>query len=113
MLAFDSLEATVLTRGVQGEIEVEFAISGPALDQAIAMQGEMPLPPYIAGKRKADARDRDDYQTLFARAEGSVAAPTAGLHFTPDLVRRLEAQRRRDREAGVTLQCRGLAPFSP
>ena len=48
----------------------------------------MPLPPYIAGKRAADARDADDYQTLFAREPGAVAAPTAGLHFTPDAARR-------------------------
>jgi S-adenosylmethionine:tRNA ribosyltransferase-isomerase len=50
----------------------------------------MPLPPYIASKRKQDARDRSDYQTVFARREGSVAAPTAGLHFTPELLARLE-----------------------
>jgi S-adenosylmethionine:tRNA ribosyltransferase-isomerase len=56
----------------------------------------MPLPPYIAGKRKADARDVTDYQTMFADEEGSVAAPTAALHFTPDLVARLQA-------AGVAL----------
>jgi S-adenosylmethionine:tRNA ribosyltransferase-isomerase len=56
----------------------------------------MPLPPYIAGKRPADERDVTDYQTLFADEEGSVAAPTAALHFTPDLVARLAAR-------GVTL----------
>ena len=48
--------------------------------------GRMPLPPYIAGKRAADARDRDDYQTMFAREKGAVAAPTAALHFTPALM---------------------------
>ena len=51
----------------------------------------MPLPPYIAGKRAADARDADDYQTLFAREPGAVAAPTAGLHFTPELLAAVEA----------------------
>ena len=51
--------------------------------------GRVPLPPYIAGKRAADARDRDDYQTMFAREEGAVAAPTAALHFTPRLMERL------------------------
>lgn len=56
--------------------------------------GTMPLPPYIAGKRPADARDRADYQTMFAAHDGAVAAPTAALHFTPDLVARLN-------EAGV------------
>lgn len=50
----------------------------------------MPLPPYIASKRRQDARDQSDYQTVYARREGSVAAPTAGLHFTPDLLERLE-----------------------
>ena len=54
--------------------------------------GRMPLPPYIAAKRPADAQDRTDYQTMFAREEGAVAAPTAALHFTPDLMERLAAQ---------------------
>ena len=53
--------------------------------------GRMPLPPYIAGRRAADARDRDDYQTMFAREEGAVAAPTAALHFTPRLMQALAA----------------------
>jgi S-adenosylmethionine:tRNA ribosyltransferase-isomerase len=53
--------------------------------------GRMPLPPYIAGKRAADVRDVDDYQTMFAREEGAVAAPTAALHFTPRLVDALDA----------------------
>jgi S-adenosylmethionine:tRNA ribosyltransferase-isomerase len=66
-----------------------FAFAGSALDQALDERGEMPLPPYIAGRRAADERDRDDYQTMFAREEGSVAAPTAGLHFTPALVEAL------------------------
>jgi S-adenosylmethionine:tRNA ribosyltransferase-isomerase len=64
------------------------------LDQAIDERGDMPLPPYIAARRAPDARDRDDYQTMFAQQEGSVAAPTAALHFTPSLVERL-------RERGV------------
>jgi S-adenosylmethionine:tRNA ribosyltransferase-isomerase len=59
------------------------------LDQAIEERGDMPLPPYIASRREPDAADRADYQTTFARHEGSVAAPTAGLHFTPDLIDRL------------------------
>ena len=53
--------------------------------------GRMPLPPYIAGRREADARDADDYQTMFARREGAVAAPTAALHFTPGLIEALAA----------------------
>ena len=69
---------------------LSFAFHGPVLDQAIDERGDMPLPPYIAGKRAPDERDRADYQTLFARDEGSVAAPTAGLHFTDDLLARLK-----------------------
>ncbi len=87
------LDATVDGKGEGGEVALSFAFHGPVLDQAIAERGDMPLPPYIAGKRAPDERDRTDYQTLFARAEGSVAAPTAGLHFTDDLVGRLKARR--------------------
>ncbi|WP_395394752.1 tRNA preQ1(34) S-adenosylmethionine ribosyltransferase-isomerase QueA [Novosphingobium sp. BL-8A] len=53
--------------------------------------GRMPLPPYIAGKRETDEADRSDYQTMFAEKDGAVAAPTASLHFTPELMERLEA----------------------
>ncbi len=84
-----SLTASVVRRGEGGEIELKFALSDDALDEQIEEQGEVPLPPYIAGKRSADDRDRADYQTVFARHDGSVAAPTAGLHFTPGLLRRL------------------------
>jgi S-adenosylmethionine:tRNA ribosyltransferase-isomerase len=62
------------------------------METTLATLGTMPLPPYIAGKRAPDAQDNDDYQTLFAREEGAVAAPTAGLHFTPQLVQRLQAK---------------------
>ena len=80
------LAACVAARGEGGEVEIAFDLKGTALDLAIAAQGEMPLPPYIAGKRSADGQDAADYQTIFARHEGSVAAPTAGLHFTPQLL---------------------------
>jgi S-adenosylmethionine:tRNA ribosyltransferase-isomerase len=90
------LDATV-ERKEGGEVTLAFAFHGPVLDEAIAERGEMPLPPYIVAKRSADDQDRRDYQTIFAQAEGSVAAPTAGLHFTPELVRRLE-------RAGTTLR---------
>jgi S-adenosylmethionine:tRNA ribosyltransferase-isomerase len=109
-LAFGDLKAEVAGRGGNGEAEIRFALSGAALDAAIAAAGEMPLPPYIAGKRKADLQDRSDYQTLFARQEGSVAAPTAGLHFTPELFARLE-QKSVSRET-VTLHV-GLGTFLP
>ncbi len=85
------LDATVEHKGDAGEVTLAFAFHGAVLDQSIAERGDIPLPPYIAGKRKADARDAADYQTMFADEEGSVAAPTASLHFTPDLVTRLQA----------------------
>jgi S-adenosylmethionine:tRNA ribosyltransferase-isomerase len=86
------LEAEVAAKGEGGEVELRFALSGPALDEAIARLGELPLPPYIAGKRPTDGRDAADYQTMHAREDGAVAAPTAGLHFTPELVAALEAR---------------------
>ena len=84
-----TLTAEIVRRGEAGEVELAFAETGVALNTAIAAEGEMPLPPYIAGKRKPDARDAADYQTIFAERSGSVAAPTAGLHFTPELFDRL------------------------
>ncbi|MEE2879006.1 MAG: tRNA preQ1(34) S-adenosylmethionine ribosyltransferase-isomerase QueA [Pseudomonadota bacterium] len=69
-----------------GEVELAFSLSGDALDAALDAHGAMPLPPYIARRRAADARDRETYQTSFAGEDAkSVAAPTAGLHFTPRL----------------------------
>jgi S-adenosylmethionine:tRNA ribosyltransferase-isomerase len=84
-----ALDATVKEKGEGGEVTLAFDLSGPDLDAAIAELGAMPLPPYIAAKRAEDAQDRGDYQTVYAREDGSVAAPTAGLHFTPDLFARL------------------------
>ncbi len=82
------LSATVLSRK-EGEVELAFDLAGTALDQAIATKGVMPLPPYIASRRQPDARDGSDYQTIYATIPGSVAAPTAGLHFTDGLFARL------------------------
>ncbi len=87
-----TIRTEVTARGDGGDVELHFALHGAALDAAIAAQGEVPLPPYIAGKRPADARDRADYQTIFAKETGSVAAPTAGLHFTPGLFAALAAR---------------------
>jgi S-adenosylmethionine:tRNA ribosyltransferase-isomerase len=84
------LDATVEEKGEGGEVTLAFALHGAVLDQAIEERGTMPLPPYIASRREADGRDRDDYQTMFALEEGAVAAPTAGLHFTPALVAALQ-----------------------
>jgi S-adenosylmethionine:tRNA ribosyltransferase-isomerase len=81
------LDATVQAKGEGGEVTLAFAFHGPVLDQAVDERGAMPLPPYI--RRSPDERDRTDYQTMFAQAEGSVAAPTAGLHFTDALTSRL------------------------
>ena len=83
------LDAQVSEKDEGGEIALSFAFHGPILDQAIAERGDMPLPPYIASRREPDDKDRTDYQTFFAREEGSVAAPTAGLHFTEGLVKLL------------------------
>ena len=79
------LDASVEAKGDEGEVTLSFSFHGPALDQAIEDVGTPPLPPYIASKRAPDERDVGDYQTMFAANEGAVAAPTAGLHFTPAL----------------------------
>ncbi|MBW0150959.1 MAG: tRNA preQ1(34) S-adenosylmethionine ribosyltransferase-isomerase QueA [Phenylobacterium sp.] len=84
-----ALDATVVEKGEGGEILLAFDLAGPALDEAIKARGAMPLPPYIAAKRPEDDQDQTDYQTIYAQADGSVAAPTAGLHFTPELLARL------------------------
>jgi S-adenosylmethionine:tRNA ribosyltransferase-isomerase len=91
-----NLDATVEHKGDAGEITLSFAFHGPILDQAIADVGATPLPPYIASKRAPDEHDAADYQTMFAAHEGAVAAPTAGLHFTPELEAALH-----DRGAGI------------
>jgi S-adenosylmethionine:tRNA ribosyltransferase-isomerase len=109
-LDFGGLSASVAARGENGEAEIVFALSGAALDKALSNRGEMPLPPYIAGKRKPDARDLEDYQTIYAQNGGSAAAPTAGLHFTPALFSALD-QKGLMREA-VTLHV-GLGTFLP
>jgi len=87
-----ALDATVEEKGEGGEALLRFDFHGPALDEAIAALGHMPLPPYIAARRPDDEQDRADYQTVYAEREGSVAAPTAGLHFTPELMAKLEAR---------------------
>jgi S-adenosylmethionine:tRNA ribosyltransferase-isomerase len=79
------LDAEVEHKGDDGAVTLSFSFHGPTLDQAIADLGSPPLPPYIASKRAPDERDVGDYQTMFAVNEGAVAAPTAGLHFTPGL----------------------------
>jgi S-adenosylmethionine:tRNA ribosyltransferase-isomerase len=87
-----ALDATVEEKGEGGEVLLRFDFHGAVLDEAIEALGHMPLPPYIAARRPDDEQDRTDYQTVFAKREGSVAAPTAGLHFTDDLLARLQAR---------------------
>lgn len=86
------LQMRVEERHDGGEVMLVFEWEGAALDAAIARLGETPLPPYIASKRPPDERDLRDYQTIYAANDGSVAAPTAGLHFTPALLAALDAR---------------------
>lgn len=81
----DALTARVVSRA-DGQARLAFNLSGDDFDAALARTGAMPLPPYIASKRPADAQDMDDYQTVFARHPGAVAAPTASLHFDAPLL---------------------------
>ncbi|MGA0545022.1 tRNA preQ1(34) S-adenosylmethionine ribosyltransferase-isomerase QueA [Brevundimonas sp. VNH65] len=87
-----TLSATVFAKSDDGLVTLRFDLAGPALDDAVRDVGVMPLPPYIAAKRPEDDQDRADYQTVFAEHDGSVAAPTAGLHFTPGLLDALAAR---------------------
>ena len=92
VIAFsDRLSATVAEKG-ETDLRLVFGLEGAAFDAALAEAGAMPLPPYIAAKRPADAQDRQDYQTVFARHSGAVAAPTASLHFDRDLLDALAAK---------------------
>ena len=93
VVVFGDLSAEVLDKS-DGQVELKFSAGGAALDESFQRQGQMPLPPYIASKRAADARDMQDYQTVFAREPGAVAAPTASLHFDAALLQSLA-------EAGV------------
>jgi S-adenosylmethionine:tRNA ribosyltransferase-isomerase len=85
------LEARIASKGEGGEILLEFNRSGLELQAGFEASGAAPLPPYIASKRAPDEEDVRDYQTIFAREPGSVAAPTAGLHFTPELLDEVES----------------------
>jgi len=86
----DGVAAVATDRAADGSARLDFEGDEP-VELLLGRAGRMPLPPYIAGRRAADARDRDDYQTMFAREEGAVAAPTAALHFTPRLMAALAA----------------------
>ena len=86
VIRFGELEAEITGKSEGGDTRLRFNRAGAGLDEAIAATGVPPLPPYIARKRGVDEQDTEDYQTLFAREDGSVAAPTAGLHFTDRLL---------------------------
>jgi S-adenosylmethionine:tRNA ribosyltransferase-isomerase len=86
----ENVAARAVERNDDGSILLSFEGEEP-IETLLERAGTMPLPPYIAGKRPTDARDRDDYQTMFAREAGAVAAPTAALHFTPELMAALAA----------------------
>jgi S-adenosylmethionine:tRNA ribosyltransferase-isomerase len=87
-----ALDAEVEDKGDAGDVLLRFHFAGAALDDAIDRLGLPPLPPYIASRRAVNESDRADYETMFAAKPGAVAAPTAGLHFTPALVARLDAR---------------------
>ena len=84
------LEGVVEARGDDGSVQWRFDSAAP-FDEALAAAGQMPLPPYIASKRAVDDQDLADYQTLYAAKPGAVAAPTAGLHFTPEILAAIDA----------------------
>ena len=109
-LRFGTLRAEVVAVHGGGEASVRFDRGGADLDAAIAAWGELPLPPYIEGKRATDEKDRTDYQTVYANEPGAVAAPTAGLHWTPRLLE--EIDRRGIERATVTLHV-GAGTFLP
>jgi len=92
-LYFDeALQAEVTEKRDGGDVSLKFNASGEALQAGFERCGAPPLPPYIARKRAPDERDVSDYQTVYAKDSGSVAAPTAGLHFTPELLSKLESR---------------------
>jgi S-adenosylmethionine:tRNA ribosyltransferase-isomerase len=92
LLFGDGFAAGVVRKHPEGDVTLAFDLDGAAFHGMLARYGTMPLPPYLKRPSGGDPRDRTEYQTIFARAEGAVAAPTAGLHFTPALLEAL-AQR--------------------
>ncbi|MBL4907655.1 MAG: tRNA preQ1(34) S-adenosylmethionine ribosyltransferase-isomerase QueA [Sneathiella sp.] len=88
----EDFSALVTEKRDGGEVALSFSASGPRLMEKLMAYGEIPLPPYIGSLRPVDAQDSVDYQTIFAKDEGAVAAPTAGLHFTEELVATIKAK---------------------
>ena len=106
----DTLTAMVAARDPDGGVALAFNLADAAFAEALRQAGALALPPYIERPAGPDAADQQDYQTVFARHEGAVAAPTAGLHFTPALLTALEA--RGIRRVTVTLHV-GAGTFLP
>ncbi len=88
----EGVQAAVVDKSDEGSALLHFQGNEP-VEVLLERAGRMPLPPYIALRREVDETDRDDYQTMFAREDGAVAAPTAALHFTPRLIDALDARR--------------------
>ena len=107
----NGFSATISDKQTDGELGLEFSVAGEALDAAIEQHGAMPLPPYIARRRAADRSDRETYQTSFASNDArSVAAPTAGLHFTPRLLSEIDAAGLQRQKVRLHV---GLGTFAP
>ncbi len=106
----DDLEAVVIERDPDGGVALQFNQQGAAFADALSRAGALALPPYIHRPRGPLASDAEDYQTVFAAQDGAVAAPTAGLHFTPALLAALDA--RGIRRATITLHV-GAGTFLP
>lgn len=106
-----ALSAIISEKREDGELVLVFSMSGEALNDAIETIGAMPLPPYIARRRAADATDRETYQTSFAGEDAkSVAAPTAGLHFTPRLLDEIDSAGIKREQVRLHV---GLGTFAP
>jgi S-adenosylmethionine:tRNA ribosyltransferase-isomerase len=106
----EGFAAAVAEKHPEGDVSLHFDLEADAFWEALARHGTTPLPPYIRRPRGGDPRDRHDYQTIFARAEGAVAAPTAGLHFTPAI---LDALARRGVERAMLTLHVGPGTFLP
>lgn len=105
-----NLTATITEKHDGGEILLKFDVKAGELEPVLEEIGKMPLPPYIAARRAVDSKDEDDYQTMFASKEGAVAAPTASLHFTPELIQKISDKN--IKTAKVTLHV-GAGTFLP
>lgn len=88
----EDFEAEVTAKGEGGEVSLRFSTHGVTMAEALRRHGVAPLPPYIPRQEGPDLCDGRDYQTVYARHDGAVAAPTAGLHFTPEILRQLTMQ---------------------